>query len=134
MSITKLMIAEHRIIDRYLKKFQKVLDASSFKEFNNKVKQHFDLEEGAIFRLTEKFIGKEQEGLLVLRKQHKAMLKMMKKINLKKPEKTKKVVNELSGVLIKHAKYEEKVFYPKLDTMLEKEQVDEIMQKLREIV
>jgi hemerythrin-like domain-containing protein len=134
MQITTLMIEEHEKIEISLEKFLEKSDPAFFKIFEEKLKKHFGVEKGVIFLLTEKFLGEELEDILKLKEQHIKILKEVKDIK----EKGLNIANDLIKNLIKdlsdHTKYEEIIFYPKIDNLLDENQKEIIIQEVRKII
>ncbi len=134
MSITNLMIDEHKKIDEYLKKFLERFGEAHFKFFEEKLREHFGMEKGIIFTLTEKFLGKELNEIFKLKEQHKEILVGLANIRKKLPDGAKDLIQTLVKDLSAHTRYEEHFFYPKIDDMLDEEQKSEITQEIRKIL
>ena len=122
--ITNIMKEEHRKIDNYVDDFLEKNKKEFFNIFKENIKKHFDVEQESIFAFVEKFIGKELEEIYVLERQHKEILRKIKEIEKNLPKKQLNLIDEMAKLIAGHIKYEEKIFYPKIDEMFDQKQKD----------
>ncbi len=132
--ITVIMKKEHRKIRGYLNDFLKKGEKNFWIIFKKNVKKHFEIEETAIFILVGKSVENELDEILSLRKQHKEILRYMKTIEKSFHKKQEDLVRKLTNLITRHATYEEKTFYPKIDQMLEEWQKEEIIENIRKML
>ena len=133
MSITRLMIEEHNKIESSLKKFLDNPSRQNFLSFGERVKRHFGVEKGVIFILTEKYLGEDLNAIFKLTEQHIEILKEIMEIK-KQFGSAEKLISIMAKDLEAHKRYEEKVFYPKLDRTLDELQKEEIIERLRRVI
>ena len=133
-NITNLMKEEHKKIDSYLDDFKRKYEKRYLDIFWRNVKHHFVIEESAIFILAGKNVGRSREEILSLKKQHKEILREIKIISEDFPEKQRDLIKKLATLIVGHVKYEEKVFYPKIDQMLDPLQKEELVERIRKMI
>ncbi len=133
-NITNLMKEEHKEIESYLNDFVEKYEKRYLNIFWRNIKNHFVIEESAIFILARKNVGQDLDEILSLKKQHKEILKEIKIIGRGFPEKQGTLIKKLVTLIARHVKYEEKVFYPKIDQMLDSLQKEELVEKIRRMI
>ncbi len=132
--ITNLMKKEHKEIDGYLSDFIEKYEKRYLDIFKRSIKNHFVIEESAIFILVEKSVGEDLKEILYLKKQHGEILRKIEIIGDNFPKKQINAMGKLSNLISGHVKYEEKVFYPKIDQMLDSLQKEELIEKIRKMI
>ena len=98
------------------------------------MKSIFFVEEKAIFQISDKVIGEEVSEIFDLMKEHGEILEILRTIEGEIEEGEKPNITKLKFKLIKHAKFEDKMFYPKLDELLSEDQKKEIIKRVKEVV
>lgn len=134
-SVNKLLMKEHGNLLSYLVKLSKEEDEEKLKEFYDNFKwtlqKHFFVEEKAIFSFYEKIKGEEVHEIFELMREHGDLLDLMKIVG---EDFSKERIEELKDLLIKHQRFEDEVFYPKLDNDLNEEQKRELVEKIKEVI
>lgn len=139
-TINSLMNSEHERIDSLLKKFETLLkkDIENAKKILNwfkwSLEKHFFVEENAIFYAYESVVGEEVGVIFDLMKEHGEIIDLVKKMeeNLNKGKEVSVVF--LKERLSNHSKFEDEVFYPRLDEELEIGKKQEVIEKINELV
>jgi hypothetical protein len=117
-SITNIMLKEHERIKKNLDEFEQELNKDLkksikiFEIFKWTLEKHFFIEEKAIFTFID---TNEFPDILTLGEQHEEILSIIKNIDEDLEEGIKPKINDLKVVLLKHAEFEDEVFYPELD-------------------
>ena len=132
--IADLMIKEHSNLDKELEEFEKEPNQDKLDKFRWCLEKHFFIEEKAIFYIYQSIVGKEVENIFDVMKEHGEVLDLIKLIDNKLPEKDEENILKLKEILEKHLKFENSVFYPKLDIDLNPEQRKIIIEKVKEVV
>jgi iron-sulfur cluster repair protein YtfE (RIC family) len=139
-SIESLMMREHADIHYLLCAFDSELDASAktpkekFNGFKWALEKHFFVEEKAIFQISDKIVGERVTDIFDLMKEHGEILEVVKNIEEAVEQNMKPDIADLKARLLKHARFEDVVFYPKLDELLDENKKKEIIEKIKEIV
>ena len=124
-SIKEIMDGEHLKILRLLKEFKNQLNEdreNASKIFNNlywNLEKHFFIEEKVIFSIFSlSKPEKDNDGLLKLLKEHKDILFLVERIQ-NDIDDIGQESEELKETLINHVKFEDEIFYPRLDKELD---------------
>ena len=139
-TITKIMCKEHDRIDGLLEEIGRLVDSDReraleiFNQFKWNLEKHFFVEEKVIFSVYEAATEEESHDTLELLKDHKEILYLVFKIEDRLKEGFKVDVSELIGQLKAHTRFENEVFYPKLDENLNDIQKALIFDRAEEIV
>jgi iron-sulfur cluster repair protein YtfE (RIC family) len=139
-SIEKLMMREHANIHYLLCSFDfdVNVNANTIKEkfnyFKWSLEKHFFVEEKAIFLIIDKLVGDRVSDVFDLMKEHGEILEIVKNIENTIDEKIKPKIDDLKLKLLKHSRFEDVVFYPKLDEVLDENQKKELLEKIKEVV
>lgn len=137
--ISELMRKEHRKIDNLLSDFggelAKNFDEAKirFSEFVWALQKHFFLEEKAIFVIGEKLVGEEVANVFELMKEHGEIMDLVKNVELGLDTEVKVDVSSLRTLILKHAAFEDKYFYPSLDETLDEESRRQIIEKIKQM-
>jgi hypothetical protein len=125
--INALMLQEHGQILALLNESEK--DFRKFDAFREALENHFEVEEKAIFVYYNDISDGEVGDFFELLKEHGMILGLVNSIE-KKPGN----FGELKEMLINHASFENSVFYPKLDMMLNEGQQKDLVKRIKEIL
>jgi len=137
-TIATIMMMDHGKVVKALKTFERSLEGedlleivNTFNALKNKLDKHFDLEEQMIFDHIVDPVESVQTDLIKLLNEHKMIMESLEAI-WKELEEGKEIPSEeeLKAFLIMlkgHAKYEDNVFYPRLDKELAPEQKKHII-------
>lgn len=138
-SILRLMARHHRMIERFLKEFEKNIGKNfdlmqgSLDRFRWEEEKHIFNEEKVAFKL----YGKEDPEILKivtrLVEDHDAILETLNTIESDLAIKDRVSISGLVRLLDKHRTLEENTLYPKLDEVLSKTQKKLIIERIREI-
>lgn len=137
-TIAKLMKEEHERIDSMLIAFSEALKTNSenrlekFNTFKWNLIKHFLAEETAIFSLHQSIEGEEVSDIFDLMQEHGKIRAMVNSIE--KMIKLDKEINisELGELLADHSKFENEVFYPKLDEKLDSSVRERVIERAKE--
>jgi len=136
--ITDLMMEEHGKINSFLNKFESSLKGSvdetkkQFMILQTELDMHFFLEEKAIFGLYDRL--REDVGeIFDLMKEHGEIKEMFENIRQGLDKGVKSSVTGLKEKLTKHAEFENKIFYPKIDEDLNEQEKKNIVDKISEL-
>lgn len=79
-------------------------------------------------------MGEEISDIFRLMQEHGEVMEMVKAIEEKLRNGFKPEVFELKSLLIKHRKFEDNFFYPKLDEALDNPHRQEIIEKIKDVI
>ena len=138
-SISGLMLKEHKRLDVMLEDFEKSLvDTEKAKELLNKFKwnleKHFFVEEKAIFDISISISGEEISEVFDLLQEHSKIMVLLKGVEGQLAKESKPGILDLKETIIKHRKFENQIFYPKLDLELNENLKRSIMERIKEII
>lgn len=139
-TVNFLMDEEHKRIEFLLDKFEKTLKKDVelakriFNHFKWSLEKHFFVEENAIFYVYESVVGEEVGVIFDLMKEHGEIIELIKKIEINLNRGNEINVQILKEKLRAHSKFEDDIFYPRLDEELELERKQEIIRKINELV
>ncbi len=136
-TIKNLMDKEHRRIDFLLEEFEKVLNKDLkkakelFSKFSWNLEKHFYIEEKVIFTIYNS-PKNEDDDLDELLKEHKEIQWELKKIKENLENNAKINILKLKTFLKSHSKFEDEIFYPKLDENLSPSEKEIIIDRAEE--
>lgn len=139
-SITHIMNKDHKKIKELLILFEDEANKNSektmeiFQRFKWNLEKHFFVEEKVIFNSYELESEEENEDISRILNEHIQILNLMEKIGDLFPNLEISDISEMKRILLSHAKFEDEVFYPKLDETIDGTQRLEIVQKLGEVI
>jgi hypothetical protein len=137
-TISRIMNAEHLAINSLIDELWINLDNERADAVFGKLKwmleKHFYLEEKAIFEIYLYGHDKDSTGVAELVKQHEEMKVLLANIGKAIEQKIKPDLRIFEELAKFHAKFEDEIFYPKLDKELDEEQKAQIIDKSREIL
>ena len=134
--ISVLMAREHEKILKVLLECENANEniEKLFSKFKWSLEKHFFLEEKAIFTLSNDLGGEIVSEVFELMKEHGEMIELAKEIEDALEENSEFDISKLKELLIKHHRFEDSGFYPKLGEMLSQEQKQELSERVREVV
>jgi len=136
-SIVKIMNRDHGHLTKLLIRLERTDPADrdalnkSFNDFRWELERHFVTEEKAIFIYLDEEAGECHTQMLDLLKEHEAILKMLKGLEMQLKAKDALDLDGFSTMLSKHRDFEDEVFYPRLESELTKEQKNEIVKGIQ---
>jgi len=138
-TIHSLMLKENNRIEQFIDKFEKQLDnyektLANFNKLKWNVQKHFFVEENAIFRMFATIKSSETADLFHLLSDHSKIIHLLKKIEEKLNQKIKPETKLFKEIFIQHRKFEDEIFYPKLDEELDVNQKKEIAVKIKQVI
>lgn len=138
-AISELMMGDHVKINRMLLDFdeapkEKPETSLLFEEFKWNLEKHFFAEEKAIFAIMQNIEGADIDDVFQLMEEHGQIMTA-----IQNEEKSIKIgshsdISPLLEIIKNHAKYEDEVFYPKLDEFLKEEQKKEMVKRIKSVV
>jgi hemerythrin-like domain-containing protein len=140
--IEGLMLGEHARILKFLKRFEEHITPlqnlpaakKMFQKFKWNLEKHFFLEEKSIFMIYNDMQGQEVSDIFDLMKEHGTIMAFVKNIENSLMENVSPDLRTLRNILIMHARFEDRVFYPRLDDELSLEQKKEIAERVKDIM
>ena len=125
-TISELMMKDHVKINRMLLNFdeapkEKTETSLLFQEFKWNLEKHFFAEEKAIFAIMQSIEGADIESVFQLMEEHGQIMTAIKNEEQSIKIGSHSDISPLLEILKSHAKYEDNVFYPKLDEFLKEE-------------
>lgn len=136
-TIKNLMGKEHRRIEFLLEEFEKSLNKDLkkarelFSRFSWNLEKHFYIEEKIIFTIYQSSES-ENNDLDELLKEHKEIQWEIKKIKENLENNAKIKILKLKTILMAHSKFEDDVFYPRLDENLSQAEKQIIINRAEE--
>ena len=139
ISIEKLMLEEHKRLNKFLDILERDLDDYEKTKINfNKLKwnleKHFFTEEKVIFNMFMQISDQETSDTFNLLSDHVKIMQLIKQIEKELSKKIKPKIHILKEMLITHKDFEDEDFYPKLDQRLTSDQKKEISNRIKEII
>jgi len=138
-SLQKLMLTSHKILGSFLEKLEQQVrrnargDAKrTFDRFEWALKKHFLIEEKAIFIFLQNEKGEKIANTFDLMQEHGHLLDILNKVKEEMTLHGIADVSKLKESLQSHSRFENEIFYPRLDEELRFEQKEEILRKIRE--
>lgn len=138
-NIADLMFKEHRRLDTLLEDFEKgLVDIRKAKELFSKFKwnleKHFFVEEKAIFDISISISNEEVADIFDLMQEHSKIMTLVKKVEDQLAKLSKPDILNLKEIIIKHRKFENQIFYPKLDLKLNENQKAVMVERVKEVI
>lgn len=137
-NISRIMTGEHNAINSLIDELWINLDNDKAEIIYKKLKwlleKHFYLEEKAIFDLYTPKTDKDLLEVAELIKQHEELRALFINIGEAIEHKIKPDLRIFEELAKRHAKFEDDIFYPKLDNELNEEQKAKVIDKSREIL
>jgi iron-sulfur cluster repair protein YtfE (RIC family) len=134
-SINKLLMKEHARLLSYLVELSNESDDVKIKELFDRFKwnleKHFFIEEKAIFDFYDKVKGKEVSDVFDLMQEHGDLLNSVRAVE---EDFAHEKIEDLKNMLIKHQRFEDEVFYPRLDNDLDDYKKKELIEKIKEVI
>ena len=127
-----MMLREHGKINSSLIEFEKNPTSKSFHEFKWALEKHLFIEEKVIFKIYDNSTEFEIEELSQLIKEHKDMLWLLGEIEDLKENSSR--ISILKKILPQHARFEDEIFYPRLDEELDEETKKLIIERCSEVI
>jgi hemerythrin-like domain-containing protein len=138
-SISKLIMKEHKKINEILSSIEKNLDdfektKINFSKFKWNIEKHFFIEEKAILSLLRTTSGAQTNNTFNLLNDHSKIMSLIKKTEAGLNKKIKPDIVLIKEEIFFHEKFEEELFYPRLDEELSINQKKEIIDRLNDIL
>ena len=138
-TIERLMLKEHKRLNRFLDILEKELDnhektLKNFSRFKWNLEKHFFLEEKVIFDNFINMSGKETNDTFQLLEEHVKIIELLKILEKRLNNKIKPEIHILKKMLLTHRDFEDEEFYPGLDRKLTPEQKKQMSERIKEIV
>jgi len=138
-SIHSLMSKENNRIEQFINKFEKDLNnyektLANFDKVKWNIQKHFFVEENAVFKMFATITSSETSDIFHLLSDHSRIIMLLKKIEEKLDKKIKPEIHLLKEIFIEHKKFEDEIFYPKLDEELDPNQKKEIAIKIKQVI
>jgi len=138
-TITRLMEKSHQELEELLGKFKSnLLDnfelaSEAFEEFKRELEKHLSIEENAIFKFFNPAKDEDYNKVVPdLMKEHDLLLEMLNNVNNDLAVKKDIDISDFEKLLVKHKKFEEEFFYPKMEKDLEDFQRDIVIARIKE--
>lgn len=131
-SIQTLMLKDHGKINLLLFEFEKDPNSKTFNNFKWQLEKHLFVEEKVIFEIYDNSTDQEIEELNQLVREHKDILWLIKGIEDEKELSSR--ISILKKILPQHSKFEDEIFYPRLDEELDEEKKKLIIERCSEIL
>jgi iron-sulfur cluster repair protein YtfE (RIC family) len=139
-TIKNIMDIEHKRIQNLLKEFEDTLNKDFkkakeiFSKFDWNLEKHFYIEEKVIFTIYNASSGIDDVDLTELIKEHKDIVWKISRIKENLDRGIKPHIEDLKKLLNHHEKFEDEVFYPRLDEELNKSEKELIFERAEEII
>src|SRR4030042_6956554 len=138
-SIEKLMLQEHKRLNKHIDDLEKHLEnyektKSNFNIFKWNLEKHFFVEEKIIFDMFVNISGEETSDIFHLLEDHVKIMGEVRLLEKKLKNKIKPDLEKLKQELIIHKDFEDEDFYPYLDKRLNLDQKKRISERIREII
>ena len=140
ITIIKVMDKDHKKIKEILLEFEKEENNNfekskeTFMRFKWMIEKHFFIEEKAIFNFYVIESPEENEDLMRILKEHREILNLIERSEESLFDQKKLEIDELKHYILAHAKFEDEVFYPKLDETLDLEKKQDMINRIKDII
>jgi hypothetical protein len=140
LSILRVMDKDHVKIKEILMDFEKEENKNFekskhvFSRFKWVIEKHFFIEEKAIFNFYIVESTEENENLMRILKEHREILDLIVRAEESLFDQKRLDIDELKHYILAHAKFEDEVFYPKLDEILDDEKKQEMVNRIKDIL
>ena len=138
-SIEKLMLQEHKRLNKFIEDLEKHLDdyektKINFSIFKWNLEKHFFVEEKIIFDMFINISGEETNDIFCLLEDHVKIMGLIRVLEKRLGNKIKPDLEALKQKLITHRDFEDENFYPNLDKRLTLDQKKRISKRIKEII
>lgn len=138
-TLLAIMEKDHERINQMLLEFDKAPKEKNetsmlFSEFKWNLEKHLFTEERVIFAMLREIEGLEMEDMFNLLEEHKQIIELAKKEEESIKLGSHSDISPLLMLLKKHVSFEDDVFYPKLDELLNENQKKEIIKRIKSII
>jgi len=142
-SIPKVMLEDHdkinNLFEEFLEQVEKGLEdhgtvMKKFFNFKWNLEKHFFVEEKVIFSVYSYSDEEESDAILGLVNEHKNMLWLVNRIEIDLEDKNIPKTMNLAEILKNHAQFENEILYPKLEEVLDKNEKQIILDRIRDVV
>jgi hemerythrin superfamily protein len=139
-TISTIMMKEHSMLNAVLGSFERNLEINkerakeNFDKFKWNLEKHFFVEEKAIFDVSGNLESEEISDIFDLMQEHSKIMIELKDIEKNLNSGKTVDVTAFKKNLLEHAKFEDEIFYPKLDEKLSLEKRKEIVSRAKEII
>jgi len=140
ITIIKVMDKDHKKIKDLLMEFEKEENKNfekskeTFMRFKWMIEKHFFVEEKAIFNFYIIELPGENDDLMRILKEHREILDLITQSEECLFDQKRLDIDNLKHYILAHAKYEDEVFYPKLDEKLTEEKKQEMIDRIKDII
>ncbi len=140
ISITRTMDSDHRKIQAILERFEEEINQDSekatmtFNIFKWNLEKHFFTEEKVIISSYIAETEDEKEDMSTILNEHVEIQVLIKIIEEALSKNKKPDLSNIKKILKSHSKFEDEIFYPKLDEILNDKQKQEIIIRIKEII
>jgi len=140
ITILKVMDKDHLKIKDILMEFGKEENKNfekskeTFMRFKWMLEKHFFIEEKAIFNHYIVESAEENENLMRILKEHREILDLIERSEELLFDQKKLEIDELKHYILAHAKFEDEVFYPRLDEVLDVAKKQEMINRIKDII
>lgn len=140
LTILKVMDKDHIKIKDMLMDFGKEENKNFekskhiFIRFKWMLEKHFFIEEKAIFNLYIVESPEENDNLMKILKEHREILDLIERSEELLFDQKKLEIEELKHYILAHAKFEDEIFYPRLDEILDEEKKQEMINRIKDII
>jgi iron-sulfur cluster repair protein YtfE (RIC family) len=125
------MLREHGKINSLLIEYERDPNLKKFNDFKWILEKHLFVEEKVIFEIYNNSSDQEIGELNQLVKEHKDMLWLLS--GIEDNEENSSRISILKKILPAHARFEDEIFYPRLDEELDEEKKKLIIERCSEI-
>jgi hemerythrin superfamily protein len=140
ITIVRVMDKDHSKIKEVLMEFEREENRNFekskeiFMRFKWMLEKHFFIEEKAIFNHYISESSEENESLIRILKEHREILDLIEASEENLFDEKKLDLDDLKHYILAHARFEDEVFYPKLDELLNEEKKQEIINRIKDII
>jgi len=134
------MDKDHKKIKDVLMEFEKEENRNfekskeTFMRFKWMTEKHFFIEEKAIFNFYITDSPEENENLMKVLKEHREILDLIERAEELLFNQKKLDIEELEHYFLAHASFEDEVFYPRLDELLDENKKQEMIKRIKDII
>ena len=142
-SIPSVMMKDHDKLENLFEKFLKQVKSSfedhatvmkKFFDFKWNLEKHFFVEEKVIFSIYNYSNEEESDAIRGVLNEHKNILWLINRIEIDLEDKKIPKTMNLAEILKNHAQFENKILYPKLEEVLDKNEKQIILDRIGDIV
>lgn len=139
LSIADMMIRHHYNIENLITAFNEKKEKDTkilldvFQRIKWEIEKHFFLEENAIFIFYDPKSKDDSRIVNHILVEHETMLKKLSEIEKRLKNKESIDLSEFTKRLIRHKELEDSIFYPRLDSQLDNEQKNKIIERINKL-